>query len=165
MVGLGTGAYCFCAQIIDRLPLTIDTLKTSKLGKIVVKLTKDPPAPGEYFLPPAPVTLLLPMSYQTVPVRIIARPEPCACSLSAVVLYTVPLEFKRIKENEVNLTPCACLFVSSLRLRYKNTSAIKDMAQNVERRWRLLLSGDGAAKTPESEGESRHFALPNIEQR
>ncbi|KZP21744.1 hypothetical protein FIBSPDRAFT_825474, partial [Athelia psychrophila] len=60
-------------QIIDRLPLTIDTLKTSKLGKIVVKLTKDPPAP-----------------------------------------------------------------------------AIKDMAQNVERRWRQLLSGDGA-KAPESE--------------
>lgn len=38
----------FHGQIIDRLPLTIETLKASKLGKIVVKLTKDPPAPGEY---------------------------------------------------------------------------------------------------------------------
>jgi protein phosphatase 1 regulatory subunit 10 len=34
-------------QIIDRLPLTIESLKNSKLGKIVVKLVKDPPAPGE----------------------------------------------------------------------------------------------------------------------
>lgn len=33
-------------QVIDRLPLTIDTLKTSKLGKIVVRLVKEPPAPG-----------------------------------------------------------------------------------------------------------------------
>jgi len=36
-------------QIIDRLPLSVDTLKSSKLGKIVLKLTKDPPAPGEFF--------------------------------------------------------------------------------------------------------------------
>ena len=36
-------------KIIDRLPLSVDTLKSSKLGKIVLKLTKDPPAPGEFF--------------------------------------------------------------------------------------------------------------------
>ena len=35
-------------QIIDRLPLSVESLKTSKLGKIVVKLVKDPPTPGEY---------------------------------------------------------------------------------------------------------------------
>ncbi|KAJ6612145.1 hypothetical protein B0H10DRAFT_1918313 [Mycena sp. CBHHK59/15] len=34
-------------HIIDRLPMTVDSLKTSKLGKIVVKLVKDPPSPGE----------------------------------------------------------------------------------------------------------------------
>ncbi|KAH9950148.1 hypothetical protein B0H21DRAFT_725032 [Amylocystis lapponica] len=33
-------------HIIDRLPLTIETLKSSKLGKIVVKLVKEPPAPA-----------------------------------------------------------------------------------------------------------------------
>lgn len=34
-------------QIMDRLPLTLETLRTSKFGKIVVKLVKDPPTPGE----------------------------------------------------------------------------------------------------------------------
>ncbi|KIL67411.1 hypothetical protein M378DRAFT_159842 [Amanita muscaria Koide BX008] len=33
-------------HIIDRLPLTVDSLKASKLGKIVVKLVKDPPSPA-----------------------------------------------------------------------------------------------------------------------
>ncbi|KAJ4472048.1 hypothetical protein J3R30DRAFT_3659981 [Lentinula aciculospora] len=33
-------------HIIDRLPLTVDSLKTSKLGKLVVKLVKDPPTPA-----------------------------------------------------------------------------------------------------------------------
>ncbi|KAF8131278.1 hypothetical protein K438DRAFT_1885811 [Mycena galopus ATCC 62051] len=32
---------------IDRLPITVESLKTSKLGKIVMKLVKDPPTPGE----------------------------------------------------------------------------------------------------------------------
>lgn len=34
-------------QIIDRIPLTLDGLKASKLGRLVVKLTKEPPTPGE----------------------------------------------------------------------------------------------------------------------
>lgn len=45
-------------QIIDRLPLTLETLKASKLGKLVVKLVKDPPSPGELtfpFIRPPPV--------------------------------------------------------------------------------------------------------------
>ncbi|KAL0064779.1 hypothetical protein AAF712_008326 [Marasmius tenuissimus] len=33
-------------HIIDRLPLTVETLKNSKLGKVVVKITKDPPTPA-----------------------------------------------------------------------------------------------------------------------
>ena len=37
----------FANQIIDRLPLSVDSLKTSKLGKIVIKLVKDSPTPGE----------------------------------------------------------------------------------------------------------------------
>jgi len=34
-------------QIIDRLPMTVESLKTSKLGKIVVKVGKDVASPGE----------------------------------------------------------------------------------------------------------------------
>ncbi|KAF8450984.1 hypothetical protein L210DRAFT_3470435 [Boletus edulis BED1] len=33
-------------HIVDRLPMTIDSLKASKLGKIIVKLVKEPPAPA-----------------------------------------------------------------------------------------------------------------------
>ncbi|KAG2114708.1 uncharacterized protein F5147DRAFT_677688 [Suillus discolor] len=33
-------------HIIDRLPLTVESLKSSKLGKIIVKLVKEPPAPA-----------------------------------------------------------------------------------------------------------------------
>jgi hypothetical protein len=35
------------AQIIDRLPMTVDTLKASKLGKLVVKIVKEPPTAGK----------------------------------------------------------------------------------------------------------------------
>ncbi|XP_006459803.1 hypothetical protein AGABI2DRAFT_191644 [Agaricus bisporus var. bisporus H97] len=33
-------------HIIDRLPLTVESLRASKLGKLVVKLVKDPPSPA-----------------------------------------------------------------------------------------------------------------------
>ena len=35
-------------QIADRLPFTGETLVSSKIGKIVRKLAKDAPIPGEY---------------------------------------------------------------------------------------------------------------------
>ena len=34
-------------QIVDRLPMNIDKLKASKLGKLIMKLMRDPPSPGE----------------------------------------------------------------------------------------------------------------------
>ncbi|KAF7354920.1 hypothetical protein MSAN_01406800 [Mycena sanguinolenta] len=33
-------------HLIDRLPMTVESLKASKLGKVVVKLVKDPPTPA-----------------------------------------------------------------------------------------------------------------------
>lgn len=38
-------------HVIDRLPLTIESLKSSKLGKLIVRLVKEPPAPGELLSP------------------------------------------------------------------------------------------------------------------
>jgi len=38
---------CF-SQLIDRLPFTVDTLKASRIGKIVVYLEKNTPVPGEF---------------------------------------------------------------------------------------------------------------------
>jgi hypothetical protein len=38
------------SQIADRLPFTGDTLVSSKIGKIVRKLAKEAPIPGEWSL-------------------------------------------------------------------------------------------------------------------
>jgi protein phosphatase 1 regulatory subunit 10 len=38
-------------QLIDRLPLTVESLSSSKLGRIIKKLVKDEPSPGEYQFP------------------------------------------------------------------------------------------------------------------
>jgi hypothetical protein len=38
------------SQVADRLPFTGETLVSSKIGKIVRKLAKDAPIPGEYSL-------------------------------------------------------------------------------------------------------------------
>ena len=47
-VDIGINAYPFLhLQIIDRLPLSLEKLKQSKLGKLIMKLTKDHPTPGE----------------------------------------------------------------------------------------------------------------------
>lgn len=38
-------------QLIDRLPLNVESLSSSKLGRIIKKLVKDEPSPGEYQFP------------------------------------------------------------------------------------------------------------------
>ena len=54
---------CNC-QIADRLPFTGETLVSSKIGKIVRKLAKDAPIPGEYSL--LFITTILAVWYQSV---------------------------------------------------------------------------------------------------
>ncbi|KAF5371960.1 hypothetical protein D9615_008060 [Tricholomella constricta] len=80
-------------HIIDRLPLTVASLKASKLGKIVMRLGKNPPSPVE------------------------------------------PDETPRTTIHVSNAS-LSMLCSSSLDLQI---AAIKDMASNVERRWRSLL--------------------------
>ena len=38
-----------CMQILDRLPMSVESLRNNRLGKIVVKFGKDAPSPGELF--------------------------------------------------------------------------------------------------------------------
>ena len=45
---VATQTFILLNQIIDRLPMTVDSLKASKLGKLVVKVVKDPPTPGTW---------------------------------------------------------------------------------------------------------------------
>lgn len=40
----------FLDKLLDRLPLTVDNLKDSKIGKIITVLIKDAPAPGVHYL-------------------------------------------------------------------------------------------------------------------
>jgi hypothetical protein len=56
-------------QLIDRLPMTVESLKTSKLGKIVVKLVKDPPTPGEspFFFAPCSCFWARRFHFRTIP--------------------------------------------------------------------------------------------------
>lgn len=56
-------------QIIDRLPMTVESLKSSKLGKIVVKVGKDIPSPGESSFHIFPVNVTL----QNVPGLLLLR--------------------------------------------------------------------------------------------
>lgn len=94
--------------------------------------------------------------------RVVARIKPVCAS---VVHYRLPFATLRESkiEKDLNLTfifllPSPCPPPSLCTL-----AAIKDMAQNVERRWRQLLPGqDSTSKTPEAnttEGGSRQFIL------
>jgi len=73
-------------HIVDRMPLTVNALKKSKLGKIVVKLVKEPPAPGEYIScyrnTSAPASYL---SFGT-PLENVVMRVSCVCSLDAYLI-------------------------------------------------------------------------------
>ncbi|CDO74191.1 hypothetical protein BN946_scf185043.g243 [Trametes cinnabarina] len=86
-------------HIIDRLPLTLDKLKQYKLGKLIMKLMKEPPTPGEFEISYATRALHLPQE----------RYECCS------------------------------------------SDPIKDMASNLEQKWRKMLN---AQETPDSKAES-----------
>lgn len=150
-------------QIIDRLPLTVETLKASKLGKLVVKLVKDPPSPGELTFP-------------------FNRPFPFVCPGQTVSGYTSALSERKMrsrfshqrytyvlrpfcldseKSNRIHVSNFLFVFLS----RSQRNAAIKDMASNIERRWRQLVSSaEGTSNTPNSnstEGGSRQSVFLN----
>jgi hypothetical protein len=60
--------------------MTVDALKASKLGKIIVKLVKEPPAPGEPRLCAVPSSLH--------PIKIYVHFASASKACSSVVLQT-----------------------------------------------------------------------------
>lgn len=141
--------------------MTVDTLKASKLGKLVVKLVKDPPTPGELKLSDPCCTRCIEGHLPATPV----------ITISIVLDHTSPVALKlqlgaqlishylsRIIQNVSN-------FRCPIYLCY---AAIKDMASNIERRWRQLITvvdtqGKGGESSP-TDGESCQIVIPRCTQ-
>ena len=125
--------------------MTVDSLKVSKLGKIVVKLVKEPPSSGELiFISP--------------------RRRPTRPGASPFVIAPVELEMNchpfRINATDAERHVLQYMYLTSFSiLRYlSQNAAIKDMASNVERKWRTLVSSAEGPVKPETnaiEGQSR----------
>jgi len=142
-------------HIIDRLPMTVDSLKVSKLGKIIVRLVKDPPAPGKYnpssmqydtcsnvgtrrchLSSCCPMKLYCDSSSMDGPQRVHSRKGRGPVNVSSTQWSTLNLGYRTI----------ALTFYMNITLKnhvsnvaFVGETAIKDMASNLERKWRQLL--------------------------
>lgn len=115
--------------MLDRLPMSLDTLRNTKLGKIVVRLGKEASTSGE---------LIRSLSH-TFEIR-----EKNMCYLE----YNLP------EGHAVRCFACTQrhkVDVSNFLSCYSSNAAIKDMASNLERKWRMILNSQN---TKESEIES-----------
>jgi hypothetical protein len=125
--------------------LSVESLKSSKLGKIIVKLVKEPPAPGERSVSQ--------ISTHAVSVRDSAnraRSQPCNQCLRVCRIITTCLSQRKLHVSN------SCL-ISVL----PKCAAIKDMASNLERRWRQLVeTAQKQAENTQTEGGSRQFVAP-----
>lgn len=118
--------------------MTIDSLKASKLGKIVVKLVKDPPTPGEL------ISFLF-----SDPEVVKCACRSCCCrhvfEVDLCAPFTYP--YRRFETRTVIYVSNSFFVFFLIVLR---NAAIKDMAFNVERKWRQLVSvandGDGESR-------------------
>ena len=146
MVSLMDVPECRNRQIIDRLPWSLESLRKAKLGKIILKLTKEASIPGKHLN----ISPCLRDYHPAAAWLSLLSPARCIC--------TFPLSFAK-RQMSLSLTissPC------SYRL-----AAVKDMASNLERKWRQMASAsskdDGSKKggdTETSEGGSRQFVVP-----
>ncbi|KAF4615967.1 hypothetical protein D9613_011490 [Agrocybe pediades] len=120
-------------HLIDRLPFTVDSLSASKLGKVIRKLVKDEPSSvGKRR-----------SSVQTSYGHTLFHPE------IPIVIITIAIKsflfFETRKIINVSNYSSICLLFPSQNI------AIKDMASNLERRWReMIMSVETSKKAPES---------------
>ena len=123
--------------------MTLDTLKASKLGKIVVKLVKEPRSPGEFCF--------------FLYVSLLSVGKIACCKLSkmrissASFLYTIDAVRHVLQNKHVSNATFLSLSLSQI-------TAIKDMASNVERKWRSLINNVDplSSKSTDNEGKLRH---------
>ncbi|KAI0637643.1 hypothetical protein C8Q77DRAFT_379282 [Trametes polyzona] len=135
-------------QIIDRLPFNIEKLKQSKLGKLIMKLIKDPPTPGELkfsFInhmesPWHGCCKYDPNENETDNSNESTTHDFCRTGVSHAFVPVV------VKYMYLTTVP------SSISV--ENKIAIKDMAANIESKWRKMLSRpETSDKADNEEGE------------
>lgn len=124
---------CRNHQIIDRLPWSLESLRKAKLGKIIVKLTKEASIPGKHL---------------TVFSCLRNYDSAAAWShlLSRLVVSVLSLISFAKRQMSLNLT---ILFSCSYRL-----AAVKDMASNLERKWRQMASNNSKDDAPKKGGDT-----------
>ena len=110
---------CRKRQIIDRLPWTLESLKKAKLGKIILKLTKEASIPGKHL---------------SVFPRL-SNYDSAAAWLTVLSSVCCTCTFPHIVRKETNEPESNSPFFCSYRL-----AAVKDMASNLERKWRQMAS-------------------------
>ncbi|KIJ56912.1 hypothetical protein M422DRAFT_198234 [Sphaerobolus stellatus SS14] len=129
-------------HVIDRLPLTIESLKSAKLGKVVRKLKEITPSSGERN---APSTCSLEPALQAV--RFLCA---SACLLAsrkrASARFPSSISCFELICYIMYLTRLLVCFISHI-------TGVKDMASNLETRWRALVhdksSGESVSKNAE----------------
>lgn len=136
----------FVSQIVDRLPLSIDILKNTKIAKIIVRFVKEPPAPGKPFFP----------VLRTMPIR-----RATLMSLRHRTLYLLSIQVVFL-----------CVLLVPSRLRWSRISnnwylhflnaAIKDMASNIERKIRQIIAVNKPSQPEPKEGGSCPTMLLSI---
>jgi hypothetical protein len=107
------------SQIADRLPFTGDTLVSSKIGKIVRKLAKDAPIPGE-------CSFLFKRYLSSCSAK---TGFPCVDCHLCTNRNNAPFDFfvNAPQKGRGDLT---------IRIHAIYFTAVKDMATNLERKWR-----------------------------
>ena len=158
--------------MIDRLPLTLETLKNTKLGRVIVKLKDTSPNAGEQRSFVTEISgaclaqFLKTLSDGAYGLRWCVPLE----ELLPFAAYTM-LQTKNLAIIFYLLTLLWSYHVSNCRARLLvslHVVAVKDMASNLENRWRSLFastegktpseSGSKKSEGKSAEGGSRHFA-------
>lgn len=113
--------------------MTIEQLKQVKIGKIIIKLTKEPPNAGKFC---SPYTLLFGcentlynLNNHLRKLRVLSKRK----THSLLIIFT-----GRLYGSDMYLTICYKLLSSA---------AIKDMASNIERKWRQMMLAPESKKS------------------
>jgi len=137
--------------------MSLNALQTSRIGKVLVKVTKDPPSAGK------------PISSENTNARafvacgirqgILRLPSQLNCALDEREFISFVPNLSPSIEN-VKLYLTCCRFIASSLL---CITAVKDLATSIENRWRQMIEKPGSggaaqAKQADDEGRSCHFS-------
>ena len=119
-------------QIIDRLPLPLERLKQFKLGKLIMKLMKEPPTPGELKFPCLRRVMHL-------------SQERCECFSSEQKRLSamVALRLRRTVAAPYSATVDMYMYLTTVPISVSSQKTTKQRS----RTWRRISSGNGDSKS------------------